>query len=218
MPWELFESEAAGYEGWYAKGRGARVEEAERALLGWMVSALPATRSVLEVGCGTGHFARWLASRVPRVVGMDRSPAMLAEMGRQRPSLTAVLGDAYQLPFRNQSLDLVVFVTALEFLDRPGEALAEAVRVARQGLLLIVLNRWSIGGGSRRWGSQARKPILGQAHDYALPDLRMAVRRAAGPRLERLLWRSAVFPGRLWHLQVPVPLGDVLGMAVALKA
>ena len=217
MPWELFEAEAAGYEAWYAKGRGARVEEAERALLGWMGSAFPATRSVLEVGCGTGHFARWLVSRVPRVVGIDRSPAMLAETGRQRPSLAAVLGDAHQLPFRGQSLDLVVFITALEFLDRPGEALAEAVRVARQGLLLIVLNRWSIGGGSRRWGAQARKPILGQAHDYALPDLRRVVRRAAGPRLERLLWRSAVFPGRLWTLQTRVPIGDVLGIAVVLK-
>jgi SAM-dependent methyltransferase len=60
--------------------RGQRVDQAERAPLTWLLRGFPTARNVLEVGCGTGHFAAWLASQGWRVVGLDRAPAMLAEM------------------------------------------------------------------------------------------------------------------------------------------
>lgn len=217
MPWQLFESQAAGYESWYAKGRGARVSQAERAMLDWLLSRFPAARTALEVGCGTGHFTRWLARRLPRLVGLDRSRAMLLQARRLESWLPVLEADARRLPFRDRSFDLVLFITALEFLEEPAEALAEAVRVAQQGILLIVLNRWSMGGVSRRWGSQARQPILGHAHDYALPDLREVVSRGARARLQRVIWQSAIFPGALWWLQASVPFGEVLGLAAVLS-
>jgi hypothetical protein len=81
-------------------------------------------------------------------------------------------------------LDLVVFVFTLEFLEDPGAALVEAVRVARRGLIVVGLNRWSLGGLSRRWGRDARRPVLGRARDFTLPSLRRLVSAAAGPRLK----------------------------------
>jgi ubiquinone/menaquinone biosynthesis C-methylase UbiE len=207
MSWQLFEPLAAGYEAWYAQGRGARASAAEQALLARLLSLFPGARSALEIGCGTGHFTRWLAERLAVVVGLDRSRAMLLEARRQASRVPLLEAEARRLPLRDGSVDLVVLVTALEFLDAPGESLAEAVRGARQGLVLVVLNRWSAGGLSRRWGRQARKPILRHAQDYALRDLRETVARAAGSRLERMIWQSAVFPGPLWRVQAPVPFG-----------
>jgi ubiquinone/menaquinone biosynthesis C-methylase UbiE len=75
------------------------------------------------VGCGTGHFTAWLADRVPRVVGLDRAPAILAEARRRRPGLVLVLGDAHGLPFWPRAVELSVFVATLEFLERPTVAL-----------------------------------------------------------------------------------------------
>ena len=103
-------------------------------------------RSALEVGCGTGHFTAWLADRVPRVVGLDRTPAILAEARRRQPGLVLVLGEAHSLPFRPRAVERSVFVATLEFLERPAVALAEAVRVSRRRLLAVALNRWSPGG------------------------------------------------------------------------
>jgi hypothetical protein len=105
-------------------------------------------------------------------------------------------------------------VTTLEFLDDPPKALAEAVRVARQGIILVVLNRWSVGGFSRRWGPQACQPLLGRARDYSVWTLRAAVEKAAGGRMERIHWASTLFPTCLWRLRGPVPVGDVIGMAM----
>jgi SAM-dependent methyltransferase len=173
---------------------------------------------VLEAGCGTGHFSAWLASTGLRVVGLDRAPAMLAEMRQRCPQIPGIMGDAHRLPVRERAVDLVVFVTTLEFLEVPTVALADAVRVARQGLLLVVLNRCSLGGLSRRWGRQARQALLGQAQDYSLRTLQATVRQAAGSRLHRVLWASTLFPDGLWRVRARLPLGDVLGLAAVLAA
>jgi hypothetical protein len=110
----------------------------------------------------------------------------------------------------------VLFITTLEFLDGPLAAVHEAVRVARRGLILIVLNRWSAGGLSRRVGPQARGALLGQARDWTLPSLQTLAGEAAGARLAGLLWTSTLFPDGLWAARWRVPLGDILGMALIL--
>jgi hypothetical protein len=127
-----------------------------------------------------------------------------------------VQADAHHLPIRSRSVDLSVFVTTLEFVDRPAVALAEAVRVARQGVLVVVLNRWSVGGLSRRWGPDAKRPLLGRARDFTLPSLRSSASAAAGSRLRRLRWAAALFPGAPVGALARIPLGDVVGVAVEL--
>jgi SAM-dependent methyltransferase len=218
MAWEIFEPVASGYEAWYGSRRGRRVDRAEKTLLDWLLVRLPATERVLEVGCGTGHFSRQLASRSLRVVGLDRSPAMLASLQKGDPEIIGVRADAHSLPFRDRSVDTVLFVTSLEFLEDPTRALAEAVRVARRALILLVLNRWSLGGISRRIGPQSRQPLLSQARDHSLVSLRSLIREAAGNRLEILRWGCILFPTLPWWLRLPVPVGDVIGVAAGLTS
>lgn len=216
MSWRIFEEKASTYEAWYATRRGQRADRAERALLEWLLAKFPTARSVLEVGCGTGHFTEWLTRKSLRVVGFDRSPAMLAELRRRVPEIPVILGDAHRFPFREGAVDLAVFVTTLEFLEEPEVALSEAVEVSRQGVILVVLNRWSLGGLSRRWGPQAWRPLLGQAWDSSLASLRATVEKAAGRRLREIRWASTLFPDGLWRIRAPIPLGDVIGMAAVL--
>jgi ubiquinone/menaquinone biosynthesis C-methylase UbiE len=214
MSWEIFERSAATYEEWYTGPRGRRADQAETALLEWLLAWFPGARSILEVGCGTGHFSRWLARNGLRVVGFDRAPAMLVETRRRSPGIPVVLGDAHHLPFRDGAVDLAVFVVTLEFLDNPAVALAEAARVARQGLVVLALNRWSLGGISRRRAFyQKRHRLLGQAADQRLSSLRALLRNAAGRRWQGTHWTSGLFPGLLWRIRIRLPLGDVIGLA-----
>ncbi len=216
MVWEIFEPVASRYETWYESEKGRRVDRAERALLDWMLGCLSGTKVVLEVGCGTGHFSRYLASRSLRVIGLDRSAAMLASLRAIDPPVSGVQADAHDLPFGDRCVDAALFITSLEFLDEPGRALAEAVRVCRRGLMLVVLNRRSLGGISRRIGPQASQTILGHARDYSATSLRRVVRRVAGPRLRGLHWRYGCYPRDLWSTPSRLPAGDVLALAVVL--
>jgi ubiquinone/menaquinone biosynthesis C-methylase UbiE len=214
--WRLFEHDAADYEDWYASPRGRRADQAERALLDRLLAPFAGAQHALEVGCGTGHFTRWLSGRIPHVVGLDRAPAMLAEARRRSPRLRLIQGDAHALPIRSQTIDLAFFVLTLEFLEDPAIALAEAIRVARRGLIVVALNSWSVGGLSRRWGRDARRPVLGRARDFTLLSLRALVSAAAGARLHTLRWASTLFPGGVVAGPARVPVGGVIGLSVDL--
>jgi len=217
VSWLIFERAASRYQQWYTTRAGRRADAAERRLLLYLIDLFHNARSVLEVGCGTGHFTAFLAVRGFSATGLDRAPAMLTEAARGFPSLRLVLGDAHDLPFRDTSADLVVFVTTLEFLEDPARALREAVRVARRGVVAVVLNRCSLGGLSRRWGPQSRGALLSKARDFSAGELRQHLLEAAGRRADGIRMVSTLFPDGLSRAISRIPLGGVIGAAVKLR-
>lgn len=64
----------AGYEAWYETS-GRRADRLEKALLGRLLADFPQARTLLEVGCGTGHFTRWCDEQGWRAIGLDLPPA-----------------------------------------------------------------------------------------------------------------------------------------------
>jgi demethylmenaquinone methyltransferase / 2-methoxy-6-polyprenyl-1,4-benzoquinol methylase len=116
----------------------------------------------LDLCCGTGDLALGLARRGLRVVGLDFSEPML-EVGEQRsrglrieapnplrhatrnthqaPAPPAfVRGDAQQLPFADNSFDIVTVGYGLRNLASWSAGLSEMQRVARPGGRLVVLD------------------------------------------------------------------------------
>jgi ubiquinone/menaquinone biosynthesis C-methylase UbiE len=98
--------------------------------------------SVLDVGCGEGIGTVRMAGVLPaaRVVGLDVAhPGLLEEWRtRQHERIEFVAGSAYDLPFADDSFDLVSAIEVFEHLERPERALAEMARVSRRGILLSV--------------------------------------------------------------------------------
>lgn len=180
---------AARYENWYT-GQGRRQGRLERRLIRKLLDRMPDARTVLEVGAGTGHFTRFFAECGLEPVGVDVSRPMLAD-ARQRGPQRYVQGDAGTLPFRDRSFDLVATITALEFVPDARLALREAVRVARRGLLLGVLNRHSVLGQIRvRRGGD----VFGSAQFYTPRELGTLVSETAGARLQHCYWRTTIGP------------------------
>jgi SAM-dependent methyltransferase len=70
-----------GYEAWY-ETTGRRADHQEKALLHWQLSQFPPVSTLLEVGCGTGHFTRWFREQGLRVTGLDTSFPMLTQAAR----------------------------------------------------------------------------------------------------------------------------------------
>jgi SAM-dependent methyltransferase len=107
----------------------------------WLFDRLPldATDLVLDVAAGTGHVARRLAPRVRTVVALDATRAML-EQGREHApgNVLFVQGDAGQLPFLDESFDVVVTRFAIHHFEAPEDQLAEMRRVLRPGGRLAV--------------------------------------------------------------------------------
>jgi ubiquinone/menaquinone biosynthesis C-methylase UbiE len=91
---------------------------------------------VLDLGCGTGRHAVWLAGKGAAVTGIDFSQGMLEE-ARRKPGAEAVRFVAHDLhqplPFEGGTFDAVVSGLVLEHLQQLGAFFAESRRVLRPG-------------------------------------------------------------------------------------
>jgi ubiquinone/menaquinone biosynthesis C-methylase UbiE len=203
---------APHYEGWYETPEGRRADRLEKASLRQLLESFPGAHSVLDVGCGTGHFTRWLSEQGLVAVGLDLSEEMLAE-AKVLDGVSLVRADAHRLPFGDGTFDLVAFITALEFLDNPQEALAEALRVARRGLLLGVLNRWSVLGLKRRCMELFRPTVYHTAHFYGVGELKRLLKSVAGVKAP-IVWHTTLFPPRWPCPRSTWPWGGFIAMAL----
>jgi SAM-dependent methyltransferase len=163
----------AAYEAWYNTPRGRWIAEREFDLLWRLLSPSPGA-SLLDVGCGTGHFSRRFADKGLAVTGLDPDPHVLKYAASLGGDLRYLEGDAHSLPFADESFDCVTAITSLCFVSDPATALREMWRVTRRSLVLGLLNRHSLlylakrnSGGYRG----ARWDRVGEIKNDWLPQL-----------------------------------------------
>lgn len=126
-----------GYAEWAATYDEPRngLFDFEEPIVHEIVDALP-PGDAIDAACGTGRYARHLAGRGHRVVGVDSSAAMLATAAG--PGVEVREGELHQLPVRDDAADLVVCALALTHLPALEPAFAEFARVLRPGGHLVI--------------------------------------------------------------------------------
>ncbi len=124
---ELYELEERH---WWFRGRRAVI----RALIDR--AALGPQPDILDAGCGTGanlvHFGA-----LGRALGVDPSPEAVSRC-RQRGLDGVVEGRLEDLPFPDDSFDLLLACDVLEHVENDAGALRELGRVARPGAWLVI--------------------------------------------------------------------------------
>ncbi len=104
---------------------------------------------VLDVGCGTGYFARLLAGgdEDVTVTGIDRDDIFIDYAKRKASEesldIDFVLGDALHLPFEDNSFDVVGSHTFLTSMPDPKGAFDEMKRVVRPGGIIASVTSMS---------------------------------------------------------------------------
>lgn len=112
---------------------------------------------VLEIGCGSGFFAKLLLQRFPKIqlTAIDISDHAIEMAKRNFEGINFQVGDAQHLQFENSSFDFVISCETLEHLAIPGEMLKEIHRVLKpngrfiittenyfNGMILLWLKHW----------------------------------------------------------------------------
>lgn len=104
---------------------------------------------VLEVGCGSGAFTTFVAMAVGvkgEVFALDIQRDMLKQLEKKLSkkenqdikNIKLIEGDAHNLPFDDDSFDLVYTVTVLQEIPDKNKALHEIKRVLKPGGILAV--------------------------------------------------------------------------------
>ncbi len=137
-----------------------------------MLSLLPdpVGRACLDLACGTGRYMRILQERGARsVAGLDYSYDMLAHGRRWTPDLRLAQARFLDLPFRDESFDLVTCALAVAYERSLQRALGEAARVLRSGGTIVYSDRHpfrALSGPPRHGSSGVEIPIEHHLHFF----------------------------------------------------
>jgi ubiquinone/menaquinone biosynthesis C-methylase UbiE len=171
-------------------------------------------KRVLEVGCGTGLILSRIATHASEAVGMDLSKGML-RTAHQR-GLSVAVASATELPFPDDSFDLVCSFKVLAHVPDIRKALAEITRVTKPGgrMALEFYNPWSVRYLAKRLaGPQPISDGRTEADVYTRWDSPLALPKLfpSGVQIEGVRGVRVFTPAAFVH-RVPV-LRDVLAIA-----
>lgn len=116
---------------------------------GYLLSHFPRRcEAALEIGCGTGAFARLLAQRADRVVALDLSPRMIETAkarSQDHPNIAFQVADAASWPFPAEAFDCVACIATLHHLPNE-ETLLKMSGALRVGGTLGILDLFKGAG------------------------------------------------------------------------
>ena len=107
---------------------------------------------ILDVGCGEGTVLEQLRGFHPASsTGIDLDPDRICLAKSRSGDIPFTIGNAQELPFDDNSIDLVMILEVLEHVGEPNIVLREAWRVTRKFLLASVPNEpwWRLGNLAR---------------------------------------------------------------------
>lgn len=107
-----------------------------------LAQGLVTEKKVLDAACGEGYGASLLAQTAADVTGLDLDAAAVehatARYGGSQTNLRFVQGSCHQLPFDDNSFDVVVSFETLEHLAEQEAMLAEFARVLKSGGFVVI--------------------------------------------------------------------------------
>jgi SAM-dependent methyltransferase len=201
-------ADAVNYDAWFDEPWGRYAFAVESAAMLRAAGAVTGVRA-LDAGCGTGRFSAAVRDAGTTLVGIDAAPDMLT-LASIRLGGRCARAVIERLPFPDQTFDLTVGVTVLEFVADPDAALAELGRVTRHGGRIVIgaLNPHS------PWGLANRRPLRAGVWCHAR-FLEPNALRALGARHGRAALHAALYaPGAFPGLPMFGQVLETLGRAV----
>jgi len=124
---EAFQKHTNEYDNWFVVNRFAFLSEIEA-----VKKTLPQTEGVIEIGIGSGIFAKPLGIKE----GVDPSEAM--RQRAEQKGLKVLDAVAEKLPYNNASVNGAVMITSICFVDDIYQSFKEAHRVLKNNGFLIL--------------------------------------------------------------------------------
>jgi len=187
---------ARKYDKYYATPVGRMVDRIEKSAVGKLLPSVEKGSRLIEIGSGTGHWSVWFASRGYQVTGVEISDEMITvaetKIASAGPgSIEFRHGDSHALESSDNSFDVGVAITVIEFLADPSRAISELARVVKDNGALIfgVLHENSFLGRKRQ---EQDDPIFTPAQFYTVEGLTALLEAYGEVRIEQCLFADPV--------------------------
>jgi len=137
----------------------------------------------LDIGCGSGVAAQMAAARGAIISGIDAAEELLAIAQSRVPGADLRQGDLEDLPFADQTFDVVTGFNSFQYAGNPVVALTEAGRVTKPDGSIVIMTWGDPEGMEAAALVGALRPLMpppppGAPGPFALSD-EAALRRFA---------------------------------------
>jgi SAM-dependent methyltransferase len=155
-------------------------------------------RSILDIGCGAGIFGGMAASLGAQVSGIDASESLIAIACERVPDGDFRIGEMEGLPYADRTFDLVTGFSSFQFAASPANAIKEASRVSRMGIVVI-----AVFGKPEENDSSAYIAALGSLLPPPPPGAPGPHALSEDGALEALAIRAGMTPGLVATVECP---------------
>jgi SAM-dependent methyltransferase len=94
---------------------------------------LQGSETLLDIGCGSGMFCSLARQAGAQVTGIDATPGLIEQAKLRDPAVAFAVGEMEELPFGDESFDVVTGFNSFQYAANVPNALAEAKRVLKSG-------------------------------------------------------------------------------------
>jgi ubiquinone/menaquinone biosynthesis C-methylase UbiE len=114
-------------------------------------------KRILDLGCGTGIYAKILKKRGAIIQGIDISPKMIEIAKANVKGVEFRVGTVYNLPYKSKSFDIVVASLVVHYFADLNKAFKEVRRVLKDDGLFIFSSDNPVVNISHRMKGRQRK-------------------------------------------------------------
>ena len=142
---------------------------------------------ILDLACGQGFFSREFAKAGAKVIGVDISKELI-EIAKKNRGVTYYVASADKLTFlKNQSVDKITIVLAIQNIENAHGVFAECQRVLKpNGKLLLVMNHPAFRiPKESSWGWDEEKKIQYRRVDRYLSELKAKIQMRPGDQPDK---------------------------------
>lgn len=151
---------------------------------------LESGQRVLDIGCGVGAFLSLVVDRGGKAHGIDASEALVALARTRLPDADLRVGEMEDLPWDDDTFDLVAGFNVFFFADDMVAALREAGRVAKPGAPVVI----QVWGAHERCQLEAMKEVARPFLPPRPPDAPTDPDLSQPGALETLAMRAGLTP------------------------
>ncbi len=187
-------NDAVAYDQWLNKAGNQRVIDLETRLMLKMLHPRFGER-LLDIGCGAGASLMPFIGKGIQLTGVDPSPYML-DIAKKNVGHRVDLHrkHAEDLPFEDNSFEYATLCLSLEFVDDPRKALAEACRVAKDGVFVGALNKYALKAFQRRIRGIFKSTVYNRARFFSINEIKYLFTSLLGD--VPITWQTTChFPG-----------------------
>ena len=169
-----FDTQANTYDEYYLTDLGLAIDKSEKECVKKFLDIIP-KGNILELGCGTGHWSKWISEQGFEVQGIDISEKMLEKArSKQIPNCKFEIMSMTDLNFEDESVDNIIAVTSLEFSIDLDKTFSEIKRVLKPNGFFIaaVLNSNSVIGINKK-----DNPTFADANFFSSEELNFRLER-----------------------------------------